>query len=347
MLVAAGDSHAALRFVEPYLAEHPDDPRALCLAGEALLGLQQSRRAVQLAERAAVASPDEDWPLRIQAQGYQNLGQPDLAQRAARQAVRTAPASWQSHYLSALSDSWMAGVTSATLDRAARARELAPKESEAHRLYGSIALEIGRPRLARPALEAALGLNPQNLLARQELARLDLRGNRFGQALSGLLSAGRTDPSTPATSDQLHRLVKQFEGAARYPVFLALTAAGYWPHSTALVLVLLLGAFGWRVQRAGGRILLQLVPGVLARDRRLAVWLLGSAAGLLAVLLNGVLGLRWEGSQAPAPDTMSYGWHPLIPMAFVTMFVFYFKKPLPLRVIFRGIGWSRFDRKRR
>jgi hypothetical protein len=285
MLVQANPA-AAMRLLAPYLASEPDDWFALCLAAQALIALEDCDRSLELSRRAAQLNPTDDWPVRLQAIAHRNLGNTSMAPWFARRSVLINPANWQTHYLVANTDLWAGDVGPHSMAAAEQARELAPDEPSTHNLIGQLALAMGRSRLATRSLEQALRLDPENSIARHELARAHLRRFRMAKSVTGFLAVGRMDPSIPQTRLNLHAIAIRTVQLLHYAVFAAcilnpLSAQA----SAAMVLLIVLGGLLWARYR-GGPPLLRFAAGIPRRDPLLVVW-----AGLV-LLAGGLLVLR-------------------------------------------------------
>lgn len=273
---------SAMRLLAPYLAGEPDDWFALCLAAQALIALEQPERALELSRRAAQLNPTDDWPVRLQTIAHRNLGHHADATELARRSVLIQPANWQTHYLVANTDLWADAVTQHSMAAAERARELAPDDPSTHNLVGQVALALGKSRLAVRSLEQALRLDPENSIARHELARAHLRRFRLGKSVTGFLAVGRMDPTIPQTRINLHNIAIRTVQLLHYAMLLALLLSPFSAQASAgLVLLIVLGALVWARYR-GGPALLRFAASIPRRDPLLVVW-----AGLL--LLAGVM----------------------------------------------------------
>ena len=273
---------AAMRLLAPYLAAEPDDWFALCLAAQALIALDDSEQSLRMSRRAAELNPTDDWPVRLQAIAHRNLGHTYDAPRIARQSVLVNPANWQTHYLVANTDLWADAVGPYSMAAAERARELAPDEPSTHTMVGQIALAMGKSRLAVRSLEQALRLDPENTVARHELARAHLRRFRLAKSVTGFLAVGRMDPTIPQTRINLHNIAIRTVQLLHYTILAACMLNPFSAQaSAALVVLVVCRALVWARYR-GGRALLRFAAGIPRRDPLLVVW-----AGLL--LLAGAL----------------------------------------------------------
>jgi Flp pilus assembly protein TadD len=287
--------NAAMRVLAPYLATEPDDWFALCVAAQALIGLDDCNRSLEMSRRAAQLNPNDDWPLRLQAIAHRNLGHTDVAPQLARQSVLVNPANWQTHYLVANTDLWAEAVGPYSMAAAEKARELAPDEPSTHNLVGQLALAMGKSRLAIQSLEQALRLDPENPIAQHELARAHLRRFRLAKSATGFLAVGRMDPSIPQTRINLHSIAIRTVQLLHYTILAACLLNPFSAQASAgLVLVVVLGALLWARYR-GGPALLRFAAGIPRRDPLLVAW---AAALLLAGSLLVVRGALTVGEPA-------------------------------------------------
>jgi Flp pilus assembly protein TadD len=173
----------ALRVLAATLAQHPDNGMVLCLAARAELALKEPGRAQELATRAAAAQPHTEYPFRLLALSFSEMGRSVEACEAAKTAVANAPNLWQTHHALAHVCSGVPGKTSVAWDAARRAVELAPHEAETHAVLGRVAVEAENQTAAEESLREALRLNPDHAGARNDLGRLHmLRKDHFGAA---------------------------------------------------------------------------------------------------------------------------------------------------------------------
>lgn len=304
---------AAMRVLGPYLTTEPDDWRALCLAAQAQVGLDDPARALDYARRASQLNPHSDWPVRLQTIAHRDLGHSYDAQQLSRQSVLINPANWQTHLLVANADLAARSVNHHSLAAARKSRELAPAEPETHIVVGQVALDLGLKKEAVQAFERALQMAPDNAVARHELARAQLRRGRVGRALDGFLATGRLDPTIRQVRANLHNIIARVIQLLHYVVLAGCLLSPFdGPLAGALVVLAWLAALAWAGKR-GGRPLLRVLAGVPRADPMLFGWavaLLGSSALLV---LRGVLTLgKPAGTSAASP---------LSGLAFLLLFV--------------------------
>jgi tetratricopeptide (TPR) repeat protein len=175
------------------LREQPDDPQVLCLLAQALLGVGDHASALQAAQRAIAASPEEEWGHRLASSAYAELARPRLARDAARRATALAPHLWEAWVQLAAAAHVVAWPAHEARHAATEALRLAPHEAEPHVAYGTTVMR-GDPARARSAFEEALRLDPGNTAALNNLAVLDFRTVKLRRAGEGLVRAAAADP---------------------------------------------------------------------------------------------------------------------------------------------------------
>ena len=101
---------------------------------------------------------------------------------------------WQAHHV--LASALTKGEPLSALQVAGRGLTLAPSEPSMHLVHGLAAMEAKMTGLARASFLKTLELDPDNASARNNLAVLDLRQNRFAKAVTGFGSALSADPAS-------------------------------------------------------------------------------------------------------------------------------------------------------
>jgi tetratricopeptide (TPR) repeat protein len=298
---------AAMQLLAPYLASEPDDWFALCVAAQALLKLADPAQALTLAYRASGLNPTDDWPLRLQALALRNLGRFAESQSVARSSVLVSPANWQTHYMVACTDLWAQAVTDHSMAAAEKARELAPDEPRTHELVGQIALARGKSRRAVRSLEQALRLDPENSVARHELARAHLRQFRFAKSLRGFLAVGRMDPTIPQTQINLHNIAIRAMTFLHYAIFIGFLASPSAPVLSAAGLAAVAALVVTWARYRGGPPLRRFLASLWVRDRLLVVWAgMASTAGLILIVRPVLsIGHRQTGDPLPHSNLLS------------------------------------------
>jgi Flp pilus assembly protein TadD len=264
-LIDLGRNAEAEALLRTFLVGDPENARALRLLTQSLLGTSQTEQCRAAARSAVAADPESEHAHRLLAIASSEAGLARDAERAAREATRLAPNTWQTHYTlgSILQKS---GWTSkgAALESALRARELAPNFSGTSNLVGMCYAAMGQPDAAAAAYTEAIRIDPNDAMAMNNLAAIQLRRGRLSSA-SQLLSSGLS--ASPQKS-VLHRnydlvllnLMRRLY-MALYLVFLVqLVMAGDAGGSSrpspyparlgvGLALVALCGLAAWRVTR--------------------------------------------------------------------------------------------------
>lgn len=157
-----GDAVEALANAEQVLAEDPEHPDGLLLAGQALRALGRTKEAVVRLEAARRLAPAHPGLLSNLAALRLALGQPDRAVRQARAAARLDPEHFGAHLnlglaLLALKD-YQASSTALE-----RAEQLRPGQADVLRALAKARYRAGRSHLsARPLLEKASALFPED-----------------------------------------------------------------------------------------------------------------------------------------------------------------------------------------
>jgi Flp pilus assembly protein TadD len=183
----------AVRMLGPLVAAEPDSVRAWCLFSRAHLGAGDHVAAIAAARRASAVDPADDWPYRLASTALIGLRRPEEAVRAAMQARDLAPHFWRSHVCvaqaaAAAGQQELAGAASAD------AMALAPDEPDVQVTAGKVALGNGDLAGARSCQHAALGIDPGNLGALNELGLVSLRAGDPAGAAGYFLSAVRSAP---------------------------------------------------------------------------------------------------------------------------------------------------------
>jgi tetratricopeptide (TPR) repeat protein len=173
-----------------------------------------------------------------------------------------------------------AGRLGDALQVAHRVVELAPDDADAHLLLADVASDMPDPRskaTARAAYEQTLRLDPENALARHDLAVLDAVGHRPARALKGLIEAGRMDPSDPAIVRTVTAVLWQLSWRLRIWLIVATLgqiAAAATPTGSRIAAAVVLAAsagLGWLTVRDLPGRSLPVVRGAIRTDRPLTV----------------------------------------------------------------------------
>jgi tetratricopeptide (TPR) repeat protein len=184
----------AERSARDALAGRPQHAGLLRELSATLLSLDRPADGLAAAEAAAAAEPENERAHLLRALHLSALGRHPEAVWAGYQAVTLAPEEPYAAlgYATVLR---AAGRLADALATARRAVELSPTLVDAHLILARVHDTLGHSAAARAAYEEVLRLEPDHALARHDLAVQDLRGNRAGAALRGLLDAGALDPT--------------------------------------------------------------------------------------------------------------------------------------------------------
>jgi tetratricopeptide (TPR) repeat protein len=278
-----------------------------------IIGLVQRTRAaraphvfvdteeVAAARSAVTGAPGSAAGWSSLATALSQSGRTAEAAAASEELVRLLPDEWSVHaFHSELLDAWR--ITHGGLAAAREAVRLAPDESVAHEALGNALLNRGQRREARAAFQTALGIDPMNAGARNNLAVADLAASPAAAAV-GFTEVARMDPMHDLVTRNLRVSLGRLLGRSWYLIvaagILTLVVVGGrsrlgWTELDArLVLggidVVLLGVLVvlfWRTLRSGR--LRSLLRFAAARDRGLVAlgWiLLIGLAALIAVAL--------------------------------------------------------------
>src|SRR5207302_1034027 len=103
---------------------------------------------------------------------------------------------------------------------------LAPHEADTHLALGGAAAAVGKRADAEAAFQRALSIDPQNTVAHNELARLQLRKSSIsrpgalGEAAASFATAVRSDPRADVSRRNFELVIRVFLSRVSYLVFL-------------------------------------------------------------------------------------------------------------------------------
>jgi tetratricopeptide (TPR) repeat protein len=165
------------------LANDPHNEQGLGLMARAQLGQKAYDQALQTALAAISENPENDWPHRTASMALTRLRRDPEAQAMARTAVRLAPHEAHCHRVLAQALAWNGSDLGEARAAADRAVSLAPHDADCHTAVGLVALTEARNDEAIAAYQRALALEPDNAIARNGLAKLQLmtRPDRLAQ----------------------------------------------------------------------------------------------------------------------------------------------------------------------
>jgi tetratricopeptide (TPR) repeat protein len=211
-----GDAAAAAELLGPVLAAEPDHVRALVLMTHAQLALNRPDLAHHAAHRAVQVAPGSAEALAALSRALTGLDRHGEAVRLAGAALRREPGNAYRHNRLAwalLGD----GGRAVEAEHAARqAVHLDPNEADFRITYAMVMKQLGHTGRARQALRDALAMEPDNAVARHELATLDVVHRnpfalgRLARGASGLAGALRVDPGQQASRFMLDVALRRF-----------------------------------------------------------------------------------------------------------------------------------------
>jgi Flp pilus assembly protein TadD len=286
----------------------PSDARPWCVLAEAQIGMGDNPGALVSARQAIALSPDSATAYQLASVALNGTGQDGEAVYTARQAVRLTPDSW-----SALTRLARALVPVAHHPRelsearelAIRAREMAPMEPHSHLTVGAIEAAGDNREGAVAAYRRVLELDPDNHVAHNEIARLQLLENPRGfaprslaTAVNHFATAVQSAPDSAVSRRNIDVVVGIFLARSAYLIFLSAWATFFLSGSSSTVarvipiLILVIpGVFA-------SRFVTRLTPSLRVFIRRALLYprhrLVAAAAEVAAIALVVAAALIWS-----------------------------------------------------
>jgi tetratricopeptide (TPR) repeat protein len=227
-----GDAAAAAELLGPVLAAEPGNVRALVLMTHAQIALKRPELAYDAAQQAVRSAPESAEALGALSRAFTALDRHDDAVAVARRAAELEPENAYRHNRLAwalLGD----GRRGVEAEHAARAAvRLDPQEADFRITYAMVMKQLDKTDRARQALRDALAIEPDNAVARHELATLDVVHRnpfalgRLARGATGLAGALRADPRQQASKFMLDVALRRF--LAYTTVMLAVLAYVGW-----------------------------------------------------------------------------------------------------------------------
>lgn len=229
-LIDLGRYDEAVRKVTEIIGRDPGQSRAWCLLAQAQIGIGNHGEALRAARQAVAVDPQNVDGYQFSSLAYSRMGRHHDAVEAARQAVRLEPSAWQTmarlawaHAGNPQTSDWSEARTAA-----ARASQLGPESPGAHLAVAGVEAAAKNQNGARAAYEKVLSLDPQNAVAHNELARLNLQrapgianASVLARAATGFAAALQADPTATRSRRNLDLVVRVFLARAAYLLFLA------------------------------------------------------------------------------------------------------------------------------
>jgi tetratricopeptide (TPR) repeat protein len=185
----------ASKLLAQLLAAEPSGP-GWSLMAAARLGEGDHTGALDAANQAIALSPADGWPHRLASSALWNLRHYPESLRAALEARRLEPGSWQSHTSVA-----QAAVSACDLQLAAAAANealrLAPEEPDVRYAAGSVRFALSDYQGAEAHQKRVLAANPAHAGALNELGRLALDGHNPVGAVRMFARAAAAAPESP------------------------------------------------------------------------------------------------------------------------------------------------------
>ncbi|MET8523273.1 tetratricopeptide repeat protein [Nocardioides sp. NPDC004968] len=202
--------------IEAQLAVRPQDADLLGLLAQCLIGLEDYRGALRVANQVIGSAPDAEWGYLICAIALDELGGHSEAIRAASEAVRLAPDNWRTHNIYAQ----VACDLPKTFEDAAAYRydahraadeavRLAPNEADAHFTMGVVCQKRGLTRIARKAYKTTLALDPEHAPARNNLTTMT-NPLLLSKSVTGYAQALRQAPDLEVAKENIDQLAQLF-----------------------------------------------------------------------------------------------------------------------------------------
>ena len=217
------DSFAAVEFFSVAISKKPDSMAAHLKRGEAYRRRNEHEAAMKDLRRAVALDPLAPRPREILGDVHDALGRYAGAIDRYRESLHVDDRSTRVLYKLALAQVKL-GQPSAAVTTARQALAIDDGFAEAHYLLGVSLRALNRPNDALAALERSVGLNPALLQAREELADVYGRLERFAERNRQLEALAALDPGVSrevalamgyARDGQVERAVLRLGNAAR------------------------------------------------------------------------------------------------------------------------------------
>lgn len=218
------DAAAHLRTI---LATDPHNDHALCLMARAQLGQTAYDQALRTSLAAISENPENDFAYRLASLSLTRLGRDEEAQAMARNAVRLAPQEAHCHRILAQALVWSGSDLDEARAEAERAVSLAPLDASCHAAVGKVAAASARTNDAEAAFHRALAIDPDNAVAHNDLAKLNLETHpgSLGQAAAGFARAVRADPHAKMSRGNVNVVLHVFLLQASLGIFVVASIA--------------------------------------------------------------------------------------------------------------------------
>jgi tetratricopeptide (TPR) repeat protein len=192
------------------IAEEPGNAHAWCAMARCRFARRDYQGSLDATGQALAAKPGMVVAWRFRALALIELERWEDAWTAAGEAVRLEPQQWYGHMLVAkvlLANTSGYFHASVAGQAAARARELAPQESDTHFTVGLVYERSERLAEAEQCYREALRLSPDHRGARNQLALIQMRrGDNYG-AVQGFAAVAASDQGESGAGEHNLRVV--------------------------------------------------------------------------------------------------------------------------------------------
>jgi len=321
-LIVAQRYEEAIPLLQRAITQYPQDPDARCLLAICLMNTGKPKEAAEMAASAIALDPNAEWPHRIRSEALAAIGKGNKALQEAEDAVRADPDEAMAFFILAerlLHKRWR---LKKAIEMVRRGLFLDPESPHGHELLGRIELRRKRWKEAEVAYRKALAMQPQSWVLMNNLAIALRRQGRQREAIAMFENAARANPRSKLAQRNLYLETRRYVGVGLFAFILVINGArvlaGYFrsnPFGAGIVLCILASVtlaivlIKWRrkatltpvartfYEAESHRELLRTGPFV-------GVWLLGAfavmvlslmaypslQAGALALMVGGVLG---------------------------------------------------------
>ena len=320
-----GRAAEALTVVSSGLAEEPQDVDLLVQGAVALVQLDRDDEAVRYCLAAAAADPDSVVVQKVLSVALRGAGDRVGAYHAAVRATQLAPHDPGAHIQVAHSASDLRDPHNGRM-AAEYALRLAPSSPSAHLAMVAALFPPGSPpskatmREAEQHARTALSLRPDDHVALDELARIQMARGRLVSAAGHLSTSVRAAPFETVMQRNMDLVLTGLIARFHWILFLVwfvgtqvVGAANGQPPRWLLVLLGAIGAvaLGWIAWQAPGAGARRHAPGVPARLRPPAA--AGGGLGGMPVAHLPAVPRRRRVADLPRADPVRRGWWPAVP----------------------------------
>ncbi len=254
----------AVPLLTKVIAKSPQDFRANCLLSLCHYNLKDFPAALEYAERAIAAEPEEEWGHRLRSVALTEQGRKKEALRAAEEAVRLDPD--ESFALQTLINALLScGKNKRAEEIALKMRELFPEMELTFFALGNVYLQRGNTYEAEHCFREALRLNPNSADARNNLGVALLRQNQaadnslFKSSNLSILKTGgeedeiqrhfteavKLEPTNETAAENLKNQFSYFNVLYGGLVFIPFLFIAFFIAPGMTILMMLLGIYGF------------------------------------------------------------------------------------------------------